>query len=82
MKKSWKTRSGAGGAPSRPSWVEASAVTRQVVMLSAMGTARSSVPLASVTASGSQTIVSGKYWRRRGGSAADPPVLLAPAIFD
>ena len=68
MKKSWKTRSGASSEPRRPSRLEARAVMRQVVMLSATGTSRLRRPSASVTASGSQSIVSGKYWRRRGGS--------------
>ena len=51
---------------------------RQVVMLSATGTSRLRRPSSPVTASGSQSIVSGKYWRRRGGSfcAAAPPSAL------
>ena len=82
MKKSWKTRKPPVALPRRPSCEEASAVTRHVVMLSATGNSRCSAPFASVTSPGSQSIVSGKYWRRRGGSPAvcDSP-LTAPADF-
>ncbi len=69
-KKSWKTRMPRVAEPSRPSWVEARAVSRQVVMLSAMGISSDTKPPSSVRTSGAQYRVSGKYWRSRGGSSA------------
>ncbi len=53
-KKSWKTRMPCVVKPSRPSWDEASAVSRQVVMLSAMGISSETKPFSSVTTSGAQ----------------------------
>ncbi len=44
MKKSWKTRKPAVVEPKRPSWEEARAVMRQVVMESAPGIRTSAFP--------------------------------------
>src|SRR5437016_2184968 len=50
---------------------------RQVVILSATGASTCKWPAASVTLSGSQSMVSGKYWRRRGGVCWGDDVLTA-----
>src|SRR5947209_7411055 len=80
-KKSWNTRNGADAPPRAPPREDADAVKRQVVIESANGTFSSARPWSSVSSSGRHRSVSGKYSRRRVGSAAGAPPASPPLAW-
>jgi len=79
-KKSWKALSGAVTEPSAPLRVEAMAVMRHVVMLSAIGNSSEATPLLSVTRFGWNSRVSGKYSRTRAGAGPETASVATPIL--